>query len=210
MFEGKKIGRAKNLEKLREEIDTQDGIVADLKARIQTRHNEVIGFNEQLKENAIREAQEDIQRLANQVFALAHKMENLHQQEQTGLQRIEELEIQLQENHDAISSTRESLDALNHSLAELATRAEAVELQYNEAEQLYSLAQQQYNEQNLQFTRQQSKLMSLKQEFEFKNNQMADLSTKWRTAVCNLKMPWRILKAPLLHCNKRPKHWSTC
>ncbi len=44
----KKIGRAKNLEKLYEEIIHQDTVVNDLKARIQNKHNEVIGFNEQL------------------------------------------------------------------------------------------------------------------------------------------------------------------
>ena len=58
LFEGKKIGRAKNLEKLREEIDAQETVVNDLKAKIQARHNEVIGFNEQLKENAIKASPE--------------------------------------------------------------------------------------------------------------------------------------------------------
>ena len=55
LFEGKKIGRAKNLEKLAEEIAAQDIIVTELKATIQARHNEVIAFNEQLKENAIKQ-----------------------------------------------------------------------------------------------------------------------------------------------------------
>ena len=81
LFEGKKIGRVKNLEKLKEEIHAQEVVVNELKSKIQTRHNEVIGYNEQLKENAIREAQDDIQQLENQVFALGHKTENLRQQE---------------------------------------------------------------------------------------------------------------------------------
>jgi chromosome segregation protein len=42
LFEGKKIGRAKNLEKLQEEIVAQKAIVDDYTAQIQTRHNEVI------------------------------------------------------------------------------------------------------------------------------------------------------------------------
>ena len=37
LFEGKKIGRAKNLEKLREEIDAQDEVVNELKAEIQAK-----------------------------------------------------------------------------------------------------------------------------------------------------------------------------
>ncbi len=50
LFEGKKIGRAKNLEKLQEEIAAQDAVVELLKAEIQARHNEVIAFNEDLRE----------------------------------------------------------------------------------------------------------------------------------------------------------------
>src|SRR6185436_5614772 len=65
LFEGKKIGRAKNLEKLIEEITAQEIVVSELKATIQARHNEVIAFNEQLKENAIKQTQQDINNLTN-------------------------------------------------------------------------------------------------------------------------------------------------
>ena len=42
MFEGKKIGRAKNLEKLSEEIANQDTIVQSLKTEIKTTHEQVL------------------------------------------------------------------------------------------------------------------------------------------------------------------------
>ncbi len=51
LFEGKKIGRAKNLEKLQEEIISQNAVVELLKEEIQERHNEVIAFNEELRES---------------------------------------------------------------------------------------------------------------------------------------------------------------
>ena len=44
LFEGKKIGRVKNLEKLIEEIHSQEKVVNDLKAVISTRSNEVIAL----------------------------------------------------------------------------------------------------------------------------------------------------------------------
>ena len=49
-----------------------------LKAEIKAKHNEVIAFNEQLKENAIRQTQQDINQLTNHVFSLQNKIENLH------------------------------------------------------------------------------------------------------------------------------------
>ncbi|MEP6676819.1 MAG: AAA family ATPase, partial [Ferruginibacter sp.] len=74
LFEGKKIGRAKNLEKLIESITVQDAVVNTLKATIQSRHNEVISFNEQLKENAIKQTQQDINNLTNHVFSIQNKI----------------------------------------------------------------------------------------------------------------------------------------
>ena len=175
LFEGKKIGRAKNLEKLAEEITAQETVVNDLKSVIQARHNEVIAYNEQLKENAIKQTQQDINNLTNHVFALQNKIENLHHLEETSSQRLEDLQGQLQNNHDAIASTRDELEKFNTQLQELGDKMQLIEQDYSAAEQDYNFATASYNDGNLQYTRQQSKLTSLKQEFDFKSNQLKDL-----------------------------------
>ena len=61
------------------------------------------------------------------------------------------------------------------------------------AEQAYALAEQEYNfatatfnDGNLQFTKQQSKVASLKQEFEFKNNQLKDLQIQIQSSTTQL------------------------
>ena len=186
LFEGKKIGRAKNLEKLIEEIKAQDIIVNDLKATIQLRHNEVIAFNEQLKENAIKQTQQDINNVTNHVFSLQNKIENLHHLEETSGKRIEDLQEQLEVNHDAISGTRDELDKLNTQLEELTDKMQAVEQDYASAEQEYNFATATFNDGNLQFTRQQSKVASLKQEFEFKGRQLNDLKIQVESSTVQL------------------------
>ncbi len=175
LFEGKKIGRAKNLEKLIEEIKTQEIIVNDLKATIQSKHNEVIAFNEQLKENAIKQTQQDINNLINQVFSLQNKIENLNLLEDTSSRRVEELQQQVASNHDAIASTREELEKFNTQLDELSDKMQVIEQDYAAAEQDYNFATATFNDNNLLFTKQQSKITALKQEFEFKSNQLKDL-----------------------------------
>jgi chromosome segregation protein len=175
LFEGKKIGRAKNLEKLQVDIATQETIVNELKARIQARHNEVITFNEQLKENLIRQTQDQINNLVNQVYGLQNKLENLQHNEENSVRRADELQGQLEQNMDSISSVRESLEKYNMQLEELATRLQGVEQEYSLAEQEYNFVNASYNDANLQYTRQQSKVIALKQESEFKHNQLNDL-----------------------------------
>jgi chromosome segregation protein len=175
LFEGKKIGRDKNLEKLYEEIVAQETVVNVLKTGIQARHNEVIGFNEQLKENAIRQTENEINQLTNQVFATRNRIENLQAAQQNAQQRIEDIEIRLQDEQDAIATTRDALLQLNEQLQNTTEEMKTVEQDYQLAEQEYNYASVQYNESNLQLTRQQSKIATLKQELVFKENQLNDL-----------------------------------
>ncbi len=175
LFEGKKIGRAKNLEKLAEEIQDQESVVSLLKADIQAKHNEVIAFNEQLKENAIKQTENEINQLTNQVFATKNRIENLQAAQQNAFQRIADIEGRLQDEQDAIATTRESLHELNDQLLQTGEQMKLVEQDYQLAEQEYNYASVQYNETNLQLTRQQSKITTLKQEMVFKENQLSEL-----------------------------------
>jgi chromosome segregation protein len=173
-----KIGRAKNLEKLIDEIAAQEIVVNNLKAVMQVRHNEVIAFNEQLKENAIKQTQQDINNLTNHVFSLQNKIENLLHLEETSGKRVGELQHQLQENNDAIATTRDELEKFNTQLEQLGDKMQLIEQDYSAAEQEYNFATATFNDSNLQFTKQQSKVVSLKQEFEFKSNQLKDLQVQ--------------------------------
>jgi chromosome segregation protein len=175
LFEGKKIGRAKNLEKLAEEIQDQESVVSLLKADIQAKHNEVIAFNEQLKENAIKQTENEINQLTNQVFATRNRIENLQAAQQNAVQRLADLDARLQDEQDAIAATREQLHALNDQLLQTGEQMKMVEQDYQLAEQEYNFASVQYNEINLQLTRQQSKITTLKQELVFKENQLSEL-----------------------------------
>ncbi len=187
LFEGKKIGRAKNLEKLHEQIVVQEKIVNDLKAEIQQKHNEVIGFNEQLKEQAIKQAAQEINNFTNQVFALQNKIENLHAQQSTSRNRLEDLQQQLEATQSSISGTRQELTTLLQMIEETGLKLVEVETSYRNAEQEYNSANAVYNEFNLNFTRQQNRINSLKQELVFKNNQLADLKVQIETNQSQLK-----------------------
>ena len=178
LFEGKKIGRAKNLEKLQDEIILQQAVVNSLKSEIQIRHNAVLGFNEQLKENAIKQTEVEINQLTNQCFAAKNKIENLQAAQQNAQQRLEDIEARLQDEHDAIASTRETFQELNEGLQKTGDELKMIEQDYQLAEQDYNAATYVFNENNLNLTKQQSKIATVKQELEFKQNQLNDLHSQ--------------------------------
>jgi chromosome segregation protein len=178
LFEGKKIGRAKNLEKLIKEIAAQEKVVSKLKSIISERSNEVITFNEQLKENAIKQTQQDINTYTNAVFAFQNKIENIQQAQEIGNRRSEELQEQLQNNFLSIEATRSELDKLNIEMEEIANKMKLAEQDYSLAEEDYNRVNVLYNENNLVLARQQSKIAGLQQELDFKTTQLNDLNTQ--------------------------------
>ena len=178
LFEGKKIGRAKNLEKLQDEIILQDAVVNALKQEIKLKHNEVIEYNEQLKDGVIKQTENEINQLTNQLFAARNKFENLTHAQTAGQQRLEDIELRLEEEQEAIAATRESLIDLNEQMQATTQEMQLIEQDYQLAEQEYNFASVQFNEINLSLTRQQSKINSLKQELVFKENQLNDLHSQ--------------------------------
>ncbi|MCF6405402.1 chromosome segregation protein SMC [Chitinophaga filiformis] len=175
LFEGKKLGRAKNLEKLDEEIRALEEVVANLRQQIQEKHNQVLGYNSQLNENNINAAREKINQLNNQVFGLQNRIENFRHLVESGEKRLHEMQDSLAANQESISGVKEELEDLNEKVHTLHDSIVAAERAATEAEQQFNQANVQFNNQNLQHTRQQSKVQALKQELEFKRKQLTDL-----------------------------------
>ena len=187
LFEGKKIGRAKNMEKLQEEIRRQQSVVDQLKSAIKEKHDEVVGYNDQLKEQAIRQTQEDCNRLTNFVFSLQNKIENLHAQQDSSQGKLEELQLNLEETIAGIEDTRNAWAELVRIVAELKEKGQIAEGEYRSAEVTYNNASASFNEFNLQVARQHSRINALKQELEFKSKQLADLRTQIEVNASQLK-----------------------
>ncbi|QJB32350.1 chromosome segregation protein SMC [Chitinophaga oryzae] len=193
LFEGKKLGRAKNLEKLEAEIKELEATVGALRTQIQDKHNQVLGYNSQLNENNINTAREKINQLNNQLFGLQNRIENFHHLIEGGDKRLEEMQQSLTTNQESISGVREELENLNDRVGELQDAITEADRTAQEVEQQFNMANVQFNNQNLQHTRQHSKVQALKQELEFKRKQLTDLhaqitsnKTQLEDAVANI------------------------
>lgn len=161
-------------------------MVEKLRSEIQARHNEVIAFNEDLRENALKETEREIQQLTNQVFALHNKLENLHSMQTSSLNRLEELNHQMLQTQQSVEGVRNQLAEYNEQLQAFTARLAGAEEDFRTAESSYNESTQQYNEFNLQVTRQQSKINALKQELDFKSNQLQDLQQQIETNTTSL------------------------
>ena len=176
LFEGKKIGRAKNLEKLAGEVLVHEQIVNRLKSEIQMKHNEVIGFNEQLKEQALKQVQEDINRLNQQVFSVRNKLESLAGLQENSGRRMEEIRHQLRQTQESSAATREEALRLTEAVNEWKEKIAAGQDEFTVAETAQNNAVSEFNGVNLQMIQQQNRIAALKQERDFLTKQRDDLT----------------------------------
>lgn len=186
LFEGKKIGRAKNLEKLEEEIQVQETVVAAIKADIQQRHDEVLEYNNQLQERSIADLQRKIQELSNKAFGFNNRIESIHAAEQSAVNRLNDLQAQLTQGKDAMQGFKTSLEQFNGELAALSEQITVVETDYASAETAYNAINAQYNDANLQLAKQQAKLTALNQEAAFRKNQLEELTKQIESSSLQL------------------------
>lgn len=178
LFEGKKIGRVKNLEKLASQISEQKQKTEALKSIINERSQKVIQLNEMLKDRQIQNLQKEVIELTNEFNSLKNKLEAQQQQEERSNLRLKELGQQLQQTQTGISETRSRLEQL---LSDTAAHEEVlgkIQSEYSVSEEDFNAHSRQYHETNLQLTRQQSKVQALKQELEFKDRQLNDLTNQ--------------------------------
>jgi chromosome segregation protein len=135
----------------------------------------VIAFNEDLRESAIRETEKEIQFFTNEVFSLHNKLENLYALQTNSQHRLEELGMQVQQTVSSVAEVRLHLTEFNNLLQSNASKLGEADEAFKVSEADYNEATGQFNEFNLNVTKQQSKIAGLKQELDFKNNQLQDL-----------------------------------
>lgn len=175
MFEGRKIGRAKNLEKLQDDVQALQKKADALSAEIRSRHNEVIAFNADLKENLIRDTERELQQLNNTYLGIQHRLESQQQSQAASQKRMADLQQQLEDTQASIEKVRADLHQYTEQMQTFTAQLQGAEHAYHDVEKEYNAVAAQFNNLNLQATRQQSKINSLKQELQFKTNQLADL-----------------------------------
>ena len=161
--------------------------VNDLKTIITQRSNEVIAFNEQLKENTIQQTQQHINELINSSFSIQNKTENTIHQQSVAANRLKELGEQLRQNHAAINETRLLLESLTVEVGQLDDKMKIAADEFLNAENEFNDVNGLYNENNLLLAKQQSKVNALLQELEFKSNQFTDLSIQTKNSVLQMK-----------------------
>ena len=170
LFEGKRIGRAKNLEKLDREIKELSKKVGTTRNNLDNKLSELMKFKENNYRKELESWQTHINEINQNYISIRTKKEQLAELLHNNANRREDI-------LERIGSLVESLEGLEPQLLEERARFEALHLQLevlNESlEQestLLSEKSQVFNAENIQYHQQLNRVGSLDQEIEFKQS----------------------------------------
>lgn len=175
LFEGQKIGRAKNLEKMQDEIILQDAVVNALKTEMKKQQDALSSNTAMLKDTQVKQAEQEINQYNNEIFAVKNRLETLQQGFETGAQRLAETMQKLDDAQNGIAQTRDAFVLLNAELQSVSGELKLAESDFSSTEKNYNALAYTYNESNLRVSQQQNKIAALKQELAFKSKQLAEL-----------------------------------
>jgi chromosome segregation protein len=188
IFEGNKIGRAKNVEKLADEITKQQAISDALKQQIDEMHQQVTIYNSQLNEQQIKQLENEVNSLGQAIFNVENKLEQTLQLIDSNQERIAEYTTQMQGTNTGVTDVRDELTNLMQQKQQVASQLEEISLAFKTTEATYNKAIADQNEYNVNLAKQQNKVENLQQELQFKHNQIEELKGQIEANTAQLKM----------------------
>jgi chromosome segregation protein len=187
LFEGKKIGRAKNMEKLEKEIKELTTKVDDIRHSLLEKQSDL----EKLRNNKIRhqieEVQNTIRQITDEFVSVRTKREQFSQMlNNADLRRediLEKIDTLLTELDDLKPKAQKAL----HDLEEQEERLSNLTQDLSKNNEVLTQKSAAYNEQNIFFHQQDNRVKSIDQEIRFKQESMGQSSQRIEVNVEELR-----------------------
>ena len=175
LFEGKKIGRKKNLEVLEKAIAKAEQEEQKLSTAYFQEKNDLERLKAQRTRQDIQQARQAMNQISQQKVSLLTRLENF----QSFMSENEEKNRQLQKEVEQMETENNEIDAQlvggQKRLKEIKDQIANTDGSYREIAEELSGASAAYNEKNIAFIRQQNRITALQQELSFRENQLTEL-----------------------------------
>ena len=178
LFEGKRIGRAKNLENLAKEIKSIENLVNGLKTKSDELQNKLTALKGSTKAAELNEQQQILNRLNTELITVKTRQEQYQTFIENSLNRKDDIARK-------ITTIKDEMLALQPLLAELKTQKEIqndlqIEKQaaFNELNEFVSVQSNAYNQENIRFHQQQNKVSGLVKDLDYRDTQQESLESR--------------------------------
>ncbi|WP_114940516.1 chromosome segregation protein SMC [Mucilaginibacter endophyticus] len=187
LFEGKRIGRAKNLENLAKEIRGIENQVGAFRTKSEELQNKLGALRGSTKAAEINEQQMIINRLNTELITVKTRQEQYQTFIENSLNRKEDIARK-------IAGIKDEMAALQPQLAELKTQRQIQsdlladkQMAFNELNEYVSVQSNAYNQENIRFHQQQNKVSGLMKDLDYRDSQQENLDTRIRQNTIELE-----------------------
>jgi chromosome segregation protein len=187
LFEGKRIGRAKNLDNLLKEIKQAETRIAGLKGHSEQLQSKLTALKASGRADEIRQKQIALNQLNTEFITVKTKQEQYQAFIENSLNRKQDIA-------DKIAGIREEIRNLVPVLAELKTQKQIQsELMldkqhaFNELNEMVTVQSNTYNQENIRFHQQQNKVSGLVKDLEYRETQLEHLDVRIRQNSAELE-----------------------
>jgi chromosome segregation protein len=170
LFEGKRIGRAKNLEKLEKDIKELNKKVSSTRGNLDSKLGDLLKLKEVSYKSSIENLQQEINEVNQEYISVKTKKEQLGEllssnanKREDIIDRIDSLQVSLETILPELTSGKSAFEALELELEEINFRLQ------KESENL-SQKSVAFNQENILYHQQLNRVNSLEQEIEFKQS----------------------------------------
>ena len=174
LFEGKRIGRKKNLEVLDNAIKKGEREANRLSTEYYNLRNRLEGLKAQRTHSQIQQKRHELNQIEQQRVSVATRLESYDHfvaEEQAKQNRFREMIVELEKQNRTIET---GLNGKNGEIAAVKEQIANMDGSYRDAAEQLSRASTAYNEKNIEFIRQQNKVTAIQREMNFRERQLEE------------------------------------
>lgn len=187
-FEGKRIGRIKNLEKLESEIQELDKVIHELRETLTFKQSNLQSLkqNKSLKE-AYQQTGKHLNEINEKYVALRSKKEQLSQIIESNFQRNEEIQHKIAEVTQEIERLSPQMQEEQEVFHELEDQIYDLREQFEFESESLSVQSSRYNELNIKYHQQQNLIDNLDQKIGYQENSTEEVKERLSRLEADLK-----------------------
>ncbi len=178
LFEGKKIGRAKNLEKLSKDIKSLNSQIEKLEDITLHQQERVLKLKQQSKKTEIDSTQQNYSRVAQELSAVMSRKDQLQQFINSEATRKEDIQDSITDLQEELTTLRPEAEQARAQLTLLERELSEKSQDLQKQNELLNVKSVGYNQQNILFHQQKNKLESTSREIDYKEQSLATASER--------------------------------
>ncbi len=187
LFEGKKIGRKKNLEVLEKAIKGAEREEDKLSTELYNLKAELESLRNNTNRRELQELQNNLNKVSQERFALAAKLESFENYLEDSNTKNQQSQTRIQELETANETIEKELSEKVNRADEARNNISNTDVSFRKVAEELSQASTEFNQKNIEFIRQQNKVSAFQRELSFREKQLDEAQTSLTSNMQSLE-----------------------